>query len=58
MPDAFRFDMTHLFKRGDSNKICKNTADILTKTRYAAHFEVSEEDIHRGLFNSSAIACD
>lgn len=57
MPDEFRMDSTHLFKRGEPVRICKNFSLIFKKSRFAPHFEVSEEQEHRGILDMPGV-CD
>ncbi|MBI4815663.1 MAG: methyltransferase domain-containing protein [Deltaproteobacteria bacterium] len=47
----FLLDTGHRFEAGRAVRVCKNTADMLTKTRYSAHFGVSAEMFHMGLFD-------
>jgi len=50
-PHAFVLDDHHRFERGRPMTICGNTADMLSATRYAAHFWVSgDKSTHFGLF--------
>ena len=50
-PHAFALDDHHRFETGRPMLVCGNTADMLAKTRYAAHFAVSERGAHFGLFD-------
>ena len=50
-PHAFALDDHHRFESGRPMLVCGNTADMLAKTRYAAHFTVSERGAHFGLFD-------
>ena len=52
----FELDGGHLFEAGIPMRICKNTADMITKTRYATHFDVSAEMFHMGLFDCAPTA--
>ena len=51
-PQAFPLDDHHLFEKGRPVLVCRNTAAMLTQTRYAPHFRV-EGDVstHYGLFD-------
>ena len=51
--DAFLLDQGHQFVAGMPERVCKNTADMITQTRYKAHFEVSAPMFHMGLFDCS-----
>jgi arsenite methyltransferase len=50
-PHAFVLDDHHRFERGRPMLVCGNTADMLTKTRYAGHFSVTARGAHFGLFD-------
>jgi hypothetical protein len=50
-PHAFVLDDHHRFETGRPMLVCGNTADMLAKTRYAAHFAVTERGAHFGLFD-------
>jgi len=51
-PHAFPLDDHHLFTTGLPVPICGNTADMLSKTRYATHFRtVGDSRVHYGLFH-------
>jgi len=51
-PHAFRLDDHHRFETGRPLPVCRNTAMMLSKTRYAPHFEVmGDARIHFGLFD-------
>jgi arsenite methyltransferase len=50
-PHAFALDDHHRFETGRPMLVCGNTADMLTRTRYAPHFAVSERGPHFGLFD-------
>ena len=41
-PDSLSFSNTITFKRGEPKKISRNLALILSKSRLAQHFEISE----------------
>lgn len=49
----FELDSGHVFEAGTPMRVCKNTADMLTQTRYARHFAVSEPILHLGPFDCS-----
>ncbi len=51
--EGFEFDLGHYFKKGEALKVCGNTADFLSKTRFAPHFDVTERGLHRGLFGEA-----
>jgi len=52
LPHAFELDDHHRFETGRRVPVCGNTARMLTRTRYAPHFElVGDESIHYGLFD-------
>ncbi len=51
-PHRFVLDDHHLLDRGRPMLVCGNTADMLSRTRYAPHFEVrGEKRVHYGLFD-------
>lgn len=51
-PHRFALDDHHLFECGRPMPVCGNTADMLSRTRYAPHFEVrGEKRVHYGLFD-------
>jgi arsenite methyltransferase len=50
-PHAFALDDHHRFETGRPMLVCGNTADMLAKTRYAAHFAVTARGAHFGLFD-------
>ncbi len=50
----FELDQNHLFHAGVPERVCKNTADMLSQSRYADHFQVSAPMSHLGLFDCSA----
>lgn len=50
-PHAFALDDHHRFERGRPMLVCGNTADMLTRTRYAEHFAVTARGAHFGLFD-------
>jgi len=50
-PHGFTLDDHHFFETGRPMLVCGNTADMVSKTRYAAHFQVvGNKDRHFGLF--------
>lgn len=50
-PHAFVLDDHHRFEKGRPMTVCGNTADMLSATRYAAHFTViGDKKAHYGLF--------
>lgn len=51
-PYAFDLDNHHRFIAGKVMPVCGNTADMLSQSRYASHFEIiGNKSIHYGLFN-------
>jgi arsenite methyltransferase len=50
-PHAFVLDDHHRFETGRPMLVCGNTADMLRKTRFATHFQVTERGAHFGLFD-------
>lgn len=47
----FQLDANHLFEINRPEHVCKNTADMLSKTRYKNYFEIiGSTDIHFGEF--------
>lgn len=51
---AFRLDRGHDFEAGEAQRVCRNTARIITETRYGEHFDVSEPLQHLGEFDCSS----
>jgi arsenite methyltransferase len=50
-PHAFVLDDHHRFERGRPMTVCGNTADMLSASRYARHFQVAgNKQTHFGLF--------
>lgn len=49
-PHAFALDDHHRFETGRPMLVCGNTADMLGRTRYGPHFEVTDRRAHHGLF--------
>ena len=51
-PHHFDLDDHHHFETGKPMLVCGNTADMISKTRYAKHFRVvGEKSVHHGLFD-------
>lgn len=51
-PHAFDLDNHHHFETGRPLRVCGNTADMLTASRYAGHFQLSgDKSRHFGLFD-------
>ena len=51
-PHRFALDDHHLFESGKPMRVCGNSADMLVRTRYAAHFRVDgDQQRHFGLFD-------
>lgn len=54
-PHAFALDDHHRFETGKPMLVCGNTADMLSRSRYAAHFRVDgNRSRHFGLFDCAA----
>ncbi|MFE6779271.1 methyltransferase domain-containing protein [Streptomyces sp. NPDC057702] len=54
-PHAFDLDDRHRFRTDRPTPVCGNTADMLGRTRYAAHFAVTgDKSTHRGPFRAPA----
>jgi SAM-dependent methyltransferase len=51
--ESFTLDNGHVFTAGQAVRVCKNTADMISQSRYASHFVVSAEIFHMGLFDCS-----
>ena len=50
-PHKFMLDDHHLFETGKPMLVCGNTADMLSKTRFAEHFNVvGNKNVHFGTF--------
>ncbi len=50
-PHAFELDDHHHFESGRPVLVCGNTADMLSRTRFAAHFRIDgDKRQHHGLF--------
>ncbi len=52
-PTVFKLDNTHEFEAGRPIAVCRNTAHMLTQTRFARYFEVTSAIKHFGLFDCS-----
>jgi arsenite methyltransferase len=51
-PHAFDLDDHHHFRAGKPMLVCGNTADMVSRTRYAGHFRVTgDKSAHHGLFD-------
>lgn len=51
-PHVFVLDDHHRFEKGLPVPVCGNTADMLSGSRYAAHFRVvGDKSVHYGLFD-------
>ena len=51
----FQLDENHLFEINRPEHVCKNTADMLQKTRYAKYFEIiGDTKTHFGVFTGCA----
>jgi ubiquinone/menaquinone biosynthesis C-methylase UbiE len=54
-PHRFDLDDHHSFEKGRPMPVCGNTADMLTKTRFRKHFEVTgDRSVHYGPFDCSS----
>lgn len=54
-PSAFELDDHHRFVAHKAVPVCGNTADMLSLSRYAPHFEIlGDKSIHFGLFDCSS----
>lgn len=50
--ELFVLDDHHTFERGRPERVCGNTADMLTQTRFAPHFAVTgTKERHYGIFD-------
>ncbi|MFU8896651.1 MAG: methyltransferase domain-containing protein [Gammaproteobacteria bacterium] len=57
LPHAFVLDDHHRFETGRPLRVCGNTADMLSATRYGAHFRVlGDKTTHFGLFPCAPVA--
>jgi len=53
--DEFELDINHLFEANRPEHVCKNTADMLSKTRYKDYFKIiGDTKIHFGAFSGCA----
>lgn len=53
-PESFELDQAHNFGTDQVVRVCRNTADMLLKTRFSRHFEVyGRASNHLGLFSSN-----
>jgi hypothetical protein len=53
-PHAFDLDDHHHLETGRPMLVCGNTADMLSRTRYAPHFRIEgDKSVHFGLFDCS-----
>lgn len=50
-PKTFDLDQGHRFEAGRAYRVCGNSAQMLSQSRFAAHFEVSRPVRHLGLFD-------
>lgn len=56
-PHAFVLDDHHRFETGKPMLVCGNTADMVSRTRYARHFRVTgDKSVHHGLFDCAPAA--
>lgn len=56
-PHAFDLDDHHHFEAGRPLRVCGNTADMLSLSRYARHFRVDgDRSVHFGLFDCAPAA--
>lgn len=56
-PHRFALDDHHLFESGRPVRVCGNTADMLSGSRYAAHFRIDgDKRRHFGLFDCAPAA--
>merc|ERR1712110_647436 len=54
-PNLFWLDDHHAFEIGRPERICANTAAMLSETRYAKHFKIlGEKQVHYGAFDCAA----
>lgn len=53
-PQAFVLDDSHRFETGRAQRVCGNTADMLSASRVAAHFQIAGDKLkHYGLFEGA-----
>ncbi|MCK0745893.1 methyltransferase domain-containing protein [Chromohalobacter nigrandesensis] len=58
-PDRFVLDHGHAFDTGRAVPVCRNTADMISKSRYHALFDVvGDNRRHYGLFQCDALQTD
>jgi arsenite methyltransferase len=57
-PHAWELDSEHLFVTDRETRVCGNSADMISKTRYATHFSVTPRKQHTGLFDCSGSSCN
>ncbi len=51
-PHAFDLDDHHHFETGKPLRVCGNTADMISLTRFAQHFQIlGDKSVHFGLFD-------
>ena len=51
-PHEFLLDDHHIFENGKPMLVCRNTANMLTQSRYGVHFEVTApSETHFGIFD-------
>jgi arsenite methyltransferase len=56
-PHAFVLDDHHRFQAGKPMLVCGNTADMVSRTRYAGHFTVTgDKSVHYGLFDCGPVS--
>lgn len=56
-PHSFKLDDHHLFYTGKPMLVCGNTADMISKSAYAHHFQVvGDKSTHIGLFDCGPTA--
>jgi arsenite methyltransferase len=52
--EEFEFDINYTFVKDQPISVSRNMAEILRHSRYAKHFEVTEEGPHQGLFQKQS----
>lgn len=55
-PKELQFDKNMLFKKDVPMRVSGNYSTILTQTRFAPHFTVTNKQDHRGLFHPNKIS--
>jgi len=55
--DEFKLDQGHAFKKGQAVKVCGNTALMITGTRFARFFTVTDPGQHKGVFQCCGNDC-